>query len=323
MNNQHILITGVAGFIASHLAETMLSRGYRITGIDNFDDFYSRELKESNLTAIAATGGDRFRFYELDLTHPGSLNKVEGEIDAVIHIAAKAGVRPSIQHPQAYIQHNINGTQHILDWMLTRGCKKLLFASSSSVYGNNTKVPFSESDAVDHPVSPYAFTKKTNELQIHTYHHLYGIDAVCMRFFTVYGPRQRPDLAIRKFIQLIDSNQPIEMYGDGSTARDYTYVSDTVAGIAAALDYVSARSGVYEIVNLGNSSPIALKDMINTISQLMGKEPDIQQKPMQPGDVEITYADISKAKQLLGYQPKVTFREGVKNLIDWLKNKNA
>jgi UDP-glucuronate 4-epimerase len=320
MNNQHILITGVAGFIASHLAEALLSRGYRVTGLDNFDDFYSRGLKEANLAEVTRTGGQHFRFVEADITCRESLMAIEGRFDAVIHIAAKAGVRPSINHPQAYIAANISGTQNILDWMLARGCKKLLFASSSSVYGNNAKVPFSESDAVDHPVSPYAFTKKANELQIHTYHHLYGIDAVCMRFFTVYGPRQRPDLAIRKFIQLIDSNQSIEMFGDGSTARDYTYVSDTVAGITAALDYVTDRSGVYEIVNLGNSSPIALKDMINTIYQLMGKEPDIQQKPMQPGDVEITYADISKAKQLLGYQPKVTFREGVKNLIEFLKN---
>ncbi len=318
--SQHILVTGAAGFIASHLIQKLTSLGFSVTGIDNFDDFYSRELKRKNVELAHTSANGNFSFFEGDICDAKFLSSLKGGFDAVIHIAAKAGVRPSIEKPLDYIQVNIEGTQNILDLMQKQGCKKLVFASSSSVYGNNEKVPFQETDSVDKPISPYAFTKKANELQIHTAHHLHDIDAVCLRFFTVFGPRQRPDLAIRKFVTKILNNEPIEMYGDGSTGRDYTYVEDTVDGIIRSLNYIQSNSRVYEIINLGNSSPITLKEMIYTIYELMGKEPNIKQLPMQPGDVELTYADISKAQKLLGYQPQTSFKEGLRKFIDWMQS---
>jgi UDP-glucuronate 4-epimerase len=321
MNSKHIFITGVAGFIGSHLAEALLKMGHLVTGVDNFDDFYAREQKEKNLQEIKLTGKDKFTFYEMDITDMSSLLRIEKGFDTVIHLAAKAGVRPSIQNPEQYIKVNINGTQNILDWMVKRKMNKLIFASSSSVYGNSAKVPFSENDVVDKPISPYAFTKKANEQQIYCYHHLYNIDALCLRFFTVYGPRQRPDLAIRKFIELIMANKPIEMYGDGESARDYTFVFDTVKGIISGVEILDKSSNFYEIINLGNSKPVTLSQMINTIYQEMCKKKKLIIKPMQPGDVDITYAEIKKAFNFLEYKPSTPFEDGIKMTIEYIQNK--
>ena len=315
---KRVLVTGAAGFIASHLIELLLSKGISVIGVDNFDPFYDRKLKEQNLAVLRKAGGVKFSFYELDIEQKESLERITESFDAVLHIAGKAGVRPSIDNPPGYIGSNITGTQNILDFMKEKSCKKLVFASSSSIYGNTKKVPFSEDFQVDHPISPYAFTKKANELQIHTYHHLFDIDSVCLRFFTVYGPRQRPDLAIRKFFTLIMEDKAIDMYGDGTTGRDYTFVSDIVAGIFGALNYVNDNANVYEIVNIGNNSPVMLHKMIHTIYKACNKTPNINKLPMQAGDVEITYADTSKAERLFGYKPKVSFKEGINEFKNWL-----
>lgn len=308
------MITGVAGFIGSHLAERLLREGHQLVGIDSFDPFYPRSVKEQNLAEIQKVGP--LEFHEIDFSEADALNQLTGNFDAVIHLGAKAGVLPSLNDPAAYIKANIGGTQNILEWMRTKNTHKLVFASSSSVYGNN-KTPFSESDDVSRPISPYAFTKKSCELMNHTYHHLYGMDVVNLRFFTVFGERQRPDLAIHKFVKAIASDQPITMYGDGSTARDYTYVLDIVDGICRALAYVHMKSPVFEILNIGNHSPVSLKEMIAVIYDVMGKTPRIVPMAKQPGDVEITYADISKAQKILGYQPSTSFREGIERFVAW------
>lgn len=309
-----ILITGIAGFIGSHLAERLLINGYEVVGIDSFDPFYPRALKEQNLAEIRKTG--TFEFFDLDFSEPGAMERISGNVDAVIHLGAKAGVLPSLKDPAAYIKTNIQGTQNILEWMRARSITKLVFASSSSVYGNN-QTPFSESDDVSKPISPYAFTKKSCELLNHTYHHLYGFDVINLRFFTVFGERQRPDLAIHKFVKAILADEPITMFGDGSTARDYTYVLDIVEGITSALSYVQQHGRVFEIINLGNYAPVSLREMIDTIYSVLGKSPRIHQIEKQPGDVEITWANIEKAKTLLGYQPMTSFREGVERFILW------
>ena len=311
----HVLITGVAGFIGSNLAEHMLLKGHTVVGLDNFDTFYDRKLKESNLSK--ALQHKNFSFYETDISSLEELNKIDFKGDLVIHLAAKAGVRPSIQNPSAYIQNNIIGTQNVHHFMQARGIHKLVFASSSSIYGNNKKIPFSETDNVDHPISPYAFTKKAGELLNYTFHELYKTDIINLRFFTVYGERQRPDLAIHKFVKAISNNEPIPLYGTGQTARDYTYVQDIVAGIEAAADYVMKNTGVYEIVNLGNSHPIKLSDLVKAIETILDKKAIIEWQPMQPGDAEFTYADIGKAQKLLNYHPSTPLEEGLKNFIAW------
>ncbi len=310
-----ILITGVAGFIGSQLAEKLILEGHRVVGIDNFDPFYPRALKERNLEKLK--GGRRFVFHEADIADASLPNIVSESFDMVIHIAAKAGVLPSVNDPMAYVRTNILGSQNMLELMRAKGCRKMLFASSSSIYGNNKKVPFGEEDAVNEPISPYAATKRSCELINHAYHHLHNFDIINLRFFTVYGPRQRPDLAINKFTRLIDNDKPVTMYGDGSTARDYTFVQDTIRGIRQAMDFIMTQDNVYEIVNLGNKSPIKLTDLINTLYDLLGKEPNIEQLPMQPGDVDITFADISKAKALFGYDPQTTLKDGLQQFIDW------
>jgi nucleoside-diphosphate-sugar epimerase len=315
-----ILITGCAGFIGSSLTEELLSQGFQVIGIDNFDDFYPRNIKEKNLEQSLKSSS--FHFYEGDISNKDTFKLIEEKIECVIHIAAKAGVRPSIMNPQAYIQTNVTGTETLLNWMNENGIKKFVFASSSSVYGNNTPVPFSENAIVDFPISPYAFTKKACELLNHTYHHLYQFDILNLRFFTVYGERQRPDLAIHKFVDSIYKNQPITMYGEGDTSRDYTYIKDIVTGIIAAMNYVSEQSGVFETINIGNSSPISLKDLVSLIYELTDKTQNIQFHPKQAGDVDVTYSDISKAKTLLNYEPSTTLREGLKNFISWYKQQN-
>ncbi|GET33101.1 epimerase [Prolixibacter bellariivorans] len=314
---QTVLVTGCAGFIGSHLCESLLNKGFRVIGIDNFDPFYSRVVKEQNL--LNFIGHPYFSFVELDLADKDDLATFMSDKspDVIVHLAGKAGVRPSIDDPAGYIRANITATQNILDIMKEKGIRKMAFASSSSVYGNCPETPFREDMDVSNPVSPYAFTKKSCELINYTYHHLYQLDILNMRFFTVFGPRQRPDLAIHKFTRLLRNNEPIPMFGDGGTARDYTFVADTVAGIESAIDYLLEHENVYETVNLGNNQPVLLRDMIQTIAEEAGVEPVINQLPMQDGDVNITYADIFRANQLLGYQPKTSFREGIKQFLAW------
>jgi nucleoside-diphosphate-sugar epimerase len=313
---KRILVTGCAGFIGSHLTEKLLSEGFSVTGIDNFDPFYDVSVKRRNLSL--ALNHPHFEFIEADLSDKKLLDSVfPGKIDLIVHLAGKAGVRPSIEDPSGYIKANIIATQNILDVMKEKGIRKMAFASSSSVYGNRTDIPFSESMDVSNPISPYAATKKTCELINYTYHHLYKIDIINMRFFTVFGPRQRPDLAIHKFTKLIREGKPLPMFGDGSTARDYTYIDDTLKGITGAITYLLGHENVFETVNLGNNKPVKLCDMIAAIYEATNEQPNIIQQPMQPGDVEITYADISKATQLFGYQPTFDFNDGVKRFVEW------
>ncbi len=313
----NILITGVAGFIASHLAERLIVEGHEVLGIDCFDNFYDPALKWQNIEEIGHH--ESFHLFRGDVRDSRLLFGIQQPVDAIIHIAARAGVRPSIRQPQLYYDVNVNGTLQLLEFARERGVKHLLFASSSSVYGNNEKVPFSEADRVDNPISPYAASKKAGELLCHSYNHLYGITCLCLRFFTVYGPRQRPDLAIRKFARLLMEGEEIPMFGDGSTQRDYTYIDDIVDGVLGGLQWTEANGGAYEIVNLGESRTISLKEMIRVVSEEMGVEPRIRQLPMQPGDVVRTYADISKARSLLGYNPRWEFREGVREFVKWFR----
>ncbi len=315
-----ILVTGCAGFIGSHLTEMLLQKGFKVIGIDNFDTFYSRGIKEKNI--LSFINHPDFSFYELDISSNINHSIKEDYIDAVIHLAAKAGVRPSIEDPEGYIKTNITGTQNIHTFMQTRGITKLIFASSSSVYGNNKNIPFSEDDNVDNPISPYAFSKKAGELMNYTFHHLYKVDVINLRFFTVYGPRQRPDLAIHKFVKNITEGQPITLFGNGETARDYTYVEDTVAGIYNALEYCMVNSGVYLTLNLGNNNPVKLITLVDIIYSSMNKQPQINTAAMQPGDVEITYADISKAASMINYKTSTGIADGIKKFIDWFNNDN-
>lgn len=315
-----ILVTGCAGFIGSHVCPLLLDKGYRVIGVDNFDPFYDRSLKEQNLAKFKMHPA--FSFYEIDIAE--GLNAIaENKIDAVIHLAAKAGVRPSIDDPGGYIRVNIAGTQKVHEFMNEKAINKLVFASSSSVYGNNKKMPFSETDSVDNPISPYAYTKKAGELMNFTQHHLYKTDIVNLRFFTVYGPGQRPDLAIHKFVKQIDHNQPIVLFGNGDTARDYTYVDDTVAGIFSALQYCLQNTGVYSTMNLGNNKPVKLVQLVDIIYDAMGKQKNVLHEPMQPGDVDITFADISKAAELLNYRPETTMEQGIAKFIAWYKTTNT
>ena len=316
---KNIIVTGCAGFIGSHLCERLLKDGSFVIGIDNFDPFYNRSIKESNINKFR--NNSNFKFLEFDLSNKEELNKLlKGtKVDLIIHLAGKAGVRPSIENPEDYIRANIISTQNILSFMKDNGIKKLAFASSSSIYGNTKNTPFNEEQDVNKPISPYAFTKKACELLDYTYHALYDIDILNLRFFTVFGPRQRPDLAIHKFTKLILNDQEIPMFGDGTTSRDYTYFEDTINGICLSAKYLFQHKKVYEIINLGNNHPVKLLDLIVTIEKATGKKAKIKQLPMQSGDVEITYANIDKAKKLLGYQPKYSFEEGINNFVVWYK----
>ncbi len=309
------LVTGCAGFIGSHLSEKLLNEGNTVLGIDNFDPFYDRKIKENNLKNLLSKS--QFTFIEGDLTEESTFKKISNKIDIIVHLAAKAGVLPSLKDPIGYLMDNVVATQRILNFCKEKGIKKLAFASSSSIYGNNKTIPFSETDLVDFPISPYAASKKSCELINHTAYHLYNIDIVNMRFFTVFGPRQRPDLAIHKFIKLIDENKEITMYGDGSTSRDYTFIKDTVQGICNVCDYLQKNNNVYEIVNLGNNQPVKLSDLIATIGKVMNKEVKINHQPMQPGDVDITFANIEKAKKLFNYAPSTKLEEGIKEFVNW------
>lgn len=337
------LVTGGSGFIGSHLVERLLRNGHSVINVDNFDDFYQYQIKIKNtLESIGNFSDFEFSDKEADIRHLTEISRSAAyqlyyqdirdkqglenifknhQIDLVIHLAALAGVRPSIERPLEYEEVNVRGTMNL--WELCRefNIKKFICASSSSVYGNNEKVPFSETDNVDHPISPYAATKKSGEVLGHVYHNLYGIDMIQLRFFTVYGPRQRPDLAIHKFTKLISEGKEIPFYGDGNTARDYTYIDDIVDGITKSILYLEANSGVYEIINLGESEVITLTEMLSTIEKALGISATKKNLPMQPGDVQKTNADITKARTLIGYKPDTDFQNGTKKFVEWFLRK--
>ncbi|MGD8501293.1 MAG: GDP-mannose 4,6-dehydratase [Phycisphaerales bacterium] len=315
MSQHRALITGAAGFIGSHLCERLLGDGWAVVGVDNFDDFYDPQIKRRNISRCLRN--ENFQLVEADIRDGADMNKAIGEgVEVIVHLAAKAGVRPSIAQPLLYADVNVSGTVVLLELAKERKVDKFVFGSSSSVYGNNEKVPFSEDDNVDFPISPYAATKKAGELICHTYHHLYGMCITCLRFFTVYGPRQRPDLAIRKFAKLVDQDKPIPVYGDGSMMRDFTYIDDIIDGTAAAID----KCVGFNIYNLGESQPITVNDLIAEIENALGKKAVREYLPVQPGDVERTYADITKAARELGYEPSTDIDAGLARFVGWLRN---
>ncbi len=309
MGGARIVVTGVAGFIGSHVAAALAARGDRVIGIDNLDPFYARALKERNLKAAGAP--ERVEFVEADVADPGAMRAIfeRASPDGVIHLAAKAGVRPSIADPVGYARANVLGTSVVLEECRRAGCSRVLIASSSSVYGNNRKTPFAEDDPVEAPISPYAATKRACELAAHAAWTLSGVPTACLRFFTVYGPRQRPDLAIATFMGRIARGEPIEVYGDGSTERDYTYIDDIVAGVLAA--YARVAEHGFRIWNLGSDRPVRLDEMVGAIGRTVGREPVVRRRPMQPGDVERTWADLTRARAELGYHPRTPFAEGL------------
>ena len=315
----NVFVTGAAGFIGSHVAEALLARGDRVYGLDNFDPFYDRRIKERNLAKLSAHPS--FSFLEGDIRDASALARWGEGIppDALIHLAAKAGVRPSLADPAGYADVNVLGTIRMLEWARDRRVPKVLFASSSSVYGGNTKVPFSEDDFVDHPVSPYAATKKAGELLCHTYSHLYGMSIAALRFFTVYGPRQRPEMAIHKFTRGILAGDEIDLYGDGSSRRDYTYIEDIVSGTLGAL---TAPPG-YRVYNLGESSTISLSELVALIEKVSGMPALRRFQPPQPGDVPVTYADISRARKEIGYDPRTPIGRGVSLFVDWYRRQET
>ncbi|HUF76935.1 MAG TPA: NAD-dependent epimerase/dehydratase family protein [Longimicrobiales bacterium] len=310
-----ILITGAAGFIGSHLCERLLLRGHRVVGMDCFDSFYDPWIKERNLAV--ARGMDGFVELRADIRDPEAYTRLPDDIECVVHLAARAGVRPSIEEPGLYVDVNINGTVALLEFMRARQIHRLVFGSSSSVYGNSAPVPFSEEDHADRPISPYAATKRSGELLVHAHADLFDMSAVCLRFFTVYGPRQRPDLAIHKFARLLAAGEEIPMFGDGSSERDYTEIEDILDGVEAAIHYTARNPRAYEIVNLGGARTIQLLRMIRLIGDAIGVEPRIRQLADQPGDVRRTFADVSKAQRLFGYAPSVPFEEGIHRFGTW------
>jgi UDP-glucuronate 4-epimerase len=314
-----VLVTGGAGFIGSHVSEAFLREGHQVAIVDDLNDFYSPSLKEENLASVRSTG--QITFHQADICDESAVRDIfkESRPELVVHLAARAGVRPSLQRPLLYEHVNIRGTQVLLEECRLQGVRRLLLASSSSVYGSSNRVPFSEEDQVNRPISPYAATKLACENIAYTYSHLYGIQTMCLRFFTVYGPRQRPDLAIRKFTDLIARGQPIQVYGDGTSSRDYTFIDDIVDGVLAAARF----DAPYEIFNLGNSNPIGLVRLIQAIETALGREAEIRWLSDQPGDVPITCADITKGTRLLGYHPKVTFPEGIHRFVDWYRRSEA
>jgi UDP-glucuronate 4-epimerase len=315
----HFLITGGAGFIGSHIGERLLKSGHQVTALDDLNAFYDPAVKHANLAVLTATGGSRFRFVRGDLTHRPTLDALcqQTPFDQVIHLAARAGVRPSLVDPALYQRVNVEGTVNVLEAARATGCRKFTLASSSSVYGLNAKVPFSEADPIFSAISPYAASKLACEALGHVYHHLYGLDVAMLRFFTVYGPRQRPDLAIFKFATLIDAGRPIPVFGDGSARRDYTFVEDIVDGVVACTE----RTLGYEIFNLGESQTVRLDELIRLLEQALGKPALIDRQPLQPGDVPVTYADISKARRLLGYDPKTKIADGIPKFVAWFRQR--
>lgn len=316
-NSMKILVTGAAGFIGSHLCERLLTDGAEVVGLDSFDEFYSPAIKRSNIAECLEHKS--FSLIEGDIRDVECVAGVlsRNNINTIVHLAARAGVRPSIEQPLLYQDVNINGTMVLLEAAKEYGIRKFVFASSSSVYGNNKKVPFAETDNVDYPISPYAATKKAGELICHTYHHLYDMDIMCLRFFTVYGPRQRPDLAIHKFARLIEADEPIPVFGDGSMRRDFTYIDDIIQGVMGAIEHCEG----YEIYNLGESRPVRLDELIGEVEKALGKKAIINRQPVQPGDVIQTYADVAKAKAKLGYNPQTDIAEGLRVFVEWFRDK--
>jgi len=308
------LVTGAAGFIGSHLCERLLAENWTVIGVDNFDDFYDPQIKHRNINACLKN--ENFQLIEGDIRDSTAIDKTIGsDIEIIVHLAARAGVRPSIAQPVLYTDVNVNGTTVLLEAAKKHKVSKFIFGSSSSVYGNNEKVPFSEDDNVDFPISPYAATKKAGELICHTYHHLCGIHITCLRYFTVYGPRQRPDLAIHKFAKLIEQAKPIPVYGDGTMMRDFTYIDDIINGTLAAIEQCAG----FNLYNLGQSHPISVNDLIAEIEKALGKKAVKEYLPPQPGDVERTYADVTKAAKDLGYNPSTTIQEGLAKFVTWLR----
>lgn len=337
------LVTGGSGFIGSHLIEKLLKEGHSVINIDNFDDFYDYKIKikntldslEKNIdfkfsekendiqNLISISKSEHYTLYFQDIRDQKGLEKIfrNHQIDFIIHLAALAGVRPSIERPLEYEEVNVRGTMNLWELCNQFGIKKFICASSSSVYGNNEKIPFCETDNVDQPISPYAATKKSGEVLGHVYHSLYGIDMIQLRFFTVYGPRQRPDLAIHKFTKLISENKEIPFYGDGNTARDYTYIDDIIDGILKSIDYLEKNSDIYEIINLGENEVVTLTEMLSEIEKNLNKTAIRKILPLQPGDVQKTSADITKAQNLIGYKPVTNFQNGTKKFVEWFLRK--
>ena len=311
-----ILITGGAGFIGSHLTRRLMGRGDRITVLDDFNDFYDPARKRANVQPFLED--PTYSLVEGDIRDAALVDRLfrDGGFDAVVHLAARAGVRPSLQEPILYEDTNCIGTLRLLEAARAHGPEIFIFGSSSSVYGINKKVPFSESDEVNQPISPYATTKRAGELLCYNYHHLYGLRTACLRFFTVYGPAQRPEMAIHKFTDLLARGETIPMFGDGASRRDYTYIDDIIDGVEATLDLAPA----FEILNLGGAETTALSDLIHWLAAELGVEPQIDAQPDQPGDVPITYADVSKAQALVGYSPQVPIREGLKRFVAWYRD---
>jgi UDP-glucuronate 4-epimerase len=312
-----ILVTGGAGFIGSHLCERLLSEGVRVLCLDNFDNFYDPNIKIKNVERISKKFPDLFELVTGDIRNPEHLKGVfqKNQVDLVVHLAARAGVRPSIADPLLYQDVNIRGTTVLLETCKGRGIKNFIFASSSSVYGENQRVPFTEKDLDIQPVSPYGATKRAGELLCYSYHHLYGMNIACLRIFTAYGPRQRPEMAIHKFTRLMDQGEKIPIYGDGSSRRDYTYIDDLIEGILSVIHHHKG----FEVYNLGESQTTSLKELIKLIEGALGKKAIIEMLEPQPGDASVTYADVSKAKRMLKYQPKVKMEEGIRRFVEWYK----
>ncbi len=314
---RNILVTGGAGFIGSHLVGRLLGESsWRVSVVDDFNDFYDPALKRRNVAPHE--GREDFRLHAADIRDRAALEEIfrGTAFDVIVHLAARAGVRPSLAEPELYVETNIRGTLNLLELAREHGVKQFVFGSSSSVYGENEKVPFAEDDPVFKPISPYAATKAAGELLCHTYSHLWGLRCVALRFFTVYGARQRPDLAIHKFARLISEGKPLPVFGDGTTRRDYTYIEDITAGVRAAVDYTASD---YEAINLGESRTVELRELIALLERELGREAVIERQPMQPGDVPQTFADVSKARRLLGYDPQTPIEEGIRRLIEWFR----
>ncbi|PYS23697.1 MAG: epimerase [Acidobacteria bacterium] len=314
-----ILITGGAGFIGSHLVNRILSEGdWRVFAVDDFNDFYEPKIKHANIATHQSN--PNFKLIEADIRNYDALSRAfdQTDFDCIVHLAARAGVRPSLAEPRLYVETNVNGTVNLLELARAHGIKQFVFGSSSSVYGENEKVPFNEADPISKPISPYAATKAAGELICHTYSHLHDMRIICLRFFTVYGARQRPDLAIHKFAKLISAGAPVPVFGDGTTRRDYTYIDDIISGVRAAIDYDQSN---YEVINLGESRTVELRELISLLENALGKRAEIDRQPTQPGDVPQTFADITKAQRLLGYNPQMQIEEGIKKFVEWFEAK--
>jgi UDP-glucuronate 4-epimerase len=315
---RNVLVTGGAGFIGSHLVERLLAEGgWRVLVVDDLNDFYDPAVKRRNVAPHL--GREDFTLHEADIRDRGALARIFGEtrFDCVVHLAARAGVRPSLAEPLLYAETNITGTLNLLELARSSGVRQFVFGSSSSVYGENEKVPFAEDDPVAKPISPYAATKAAGELLCHTYSHLWGLRCVVLRLFTVYGARQRPDLAVHKFARLIGEGKPVPVFGDGTTRRDYTFVDDIVAGVRAAMDY---DASTHEVINLGESRTVSLSELISLLERELGRDAIIDRRPLQPGDVPQTFADITKARRLLGYDPRTPIEEGVRRFVEWFRD---